>query len=137
MVLLRRFFIASLVALSIVLLYLWFVLLSPFGYEAPNDLPPIAEGEHQVFVYGTLRFGLVRWLVYDRWGNPQEATLPGFRREELDLKRARESHVEGYLLEVDATELKLLDRYERLGIRYYRDRVTLSNGDHAWVYRRL
>nr|WP_298415135.1 gamma-glutamylcyclotransferase [uncultured Halomonas sp.] len=137
MVLLRRFLITSFVALSVVLFYLWFVLLSPYGYEAPQDSPSITEGEHQVFVYGTLRFGLVRWLVYDRWGNPQKATLPGFRREELDLKRANGAQVEGYLLEVDATELKRLDRYERLGIRYYRDRVTLSNGDHAWVYRRL
>lgn len=137
MVLLRRSFIALLVALGIVLFYLWFVLLSPLGYEAPEDLPPIAEGEHQVFVYGTLRFGLIRWLVYDRWDDPQEATLAGFRREELDLKRASEAQVKGYLLEVDSTELKNLDRYERLGIRYYRDCVTLSNGNLVWVYRRI
>ncbi|WP_048306557.1 gamma-glutamylcyclotransferase family protein [Halomonas sp. PR-M31] len=137
MVLLRRFLLVSLVALGMVLFYLWFVLLSPFGYEAPKNLPPIARGEHQVFVYGTLRYGLVRWLVYDRWGSPQKVTLSGFRREKLDLHKAPQAQVEGYLLNVDATELKQLDRYERLGIRYTRDRVTLSNGNSVWVYRRL
>ncbi|MGC3874410.1 gamma-glutamylcyclotransferase family protein [Halomonas sp. GXIMD04776] len=136
-ILLRRFVFTVLAVLGIVLFYLWFVLLSPFGYEAPEDLSPIAQGEHQVFVYGTLRYGLIRWLVYDRWGDPKEVTLSGFRRDELDLKKAPTAQVKGYLLEVDATELKKLDRYERLGIRYYRDRIILDNGTSAWVYRRL
>ncbi|SHE93370.1 Uncharacterized conserved protein YtfP, gamma-glutamylcyclotransferase (GGCT)/AIG2-like family [Modicisalibacter ilicicola DSM 19980] len=137
MFLLRRFSIAVLAALAILLFYLWFVLLSPFGYETPDDLPPVAAGEHQVFVYGTLRFGMVRWLVYGRWDDPQEATLSGFRRDELDLEKAPEVQVNGYLLDVDAEELRRLDRYERLGIRYRRERVTLDNGTSAWVYRRL
>lgn len=136
-ILLRRLFIAASAALSILLFYLWFVLLSPFGYEAPDDLSPISAGEHQVFVYGTLRFGLVRWLVYDRWGDPEKARISGYRREGLDLEKTPDAWVNGYLLEVDADELKQLDRYERVGIRYRRERIRLDDGSSAWVYRRL
>ncbi len=135
-VLLRRLFIATLVALGILLFYLWYVLLSPFGYETPENLPPISEGEHQVFVYGTLRYGLIRWLVYDRWGNPQQANLSGYRRDELDLEEVPGAQVKGFILKVDASELKQLDRYERLGIRYKRERIKIDDDISVWVYLR-
>lgn len=137
MALLRRVLIAALAGLAVLLIYLWVVLLSPFGYQAPKDLPPVTPGEHQVFVYGTLRFGIVRWLVYDRWGDPEHAVLSGYRRDGLDLEKETGARVEGYLLSVDAEELRELDRYERLGIRYRRVKVTLASGDSVWVYRRL
>lgn len=117
--------------------YLWLVMLSPFIYERPADLAPIASGEHRVFVYGTLRHPAIRWLVYGRSGDPREATLEGFRRDGLDLTPAANGRVEGLVLRVDAAELARLDRYERLGIRYERVRVELANGLDAWVYQRL
>lgn len=117
--------------------WLWLTLLSPFGYDPPDDLAPIAQGTHEVFVYGTLRSGLVRWLVTGRAGESRPAVLEGFRREGLDLTEAPGERVVGELLRVSAEELARLDRYERLGIRYERVRLPLADGREAWVYRRL
>ncbi|ATJ82800.1 gamma-glutamylcyclotransferase family protein [Halomonas beimenensis] len=117
--------------------WLWLVLLSPWTYDRPEHLAPVAPGSHALFVYGTLRHAPVRWLVYGRTGDPEEAVLPGYRREELDLEPDPDGRVEGLLLRVDAGELTRLDRYERLGIRYERVRVTLADGRNAWTYRRL
>ncbi|WP_192037018.1 gamma-glutamylcyclotransferase family protein [Halomonas sp. YLGW01] len=133
-----RFALGSTVGtLSIVAGYLWWTLLSPFAYERPADLPPIQTGEHQVFVYGTLTHAPVRWLVYGRIGDPEPASLPGFRQQALDLESAPDQSVQGMVLEVDAEELAALDRYERLGYRYKRVRLRLGDGRQVWVYRRL
>lgn len=117
--------------------YLWWALLSPFGYSPPEELAPIAAGEHRVFVYGTLRYAPLRWLVYGRSGDPESASLPGYRRQGLDIARDAAANVEGLLLRVDAGELAKLDRYERLGLRYERVELPLADGRLAWVYRRM
>ncbi|QFU01639.1 AIG2-like family protein [Halomonas sp. THAF5a] len=117
--------------------WLWLTMLSPFTYERPGHLPPIQEGPHRVFVYGTLTHAPIRWLVYGRAGEPRPAVLEGFRRRGLDLASCGECEVEGLRLSVTAEELARLDRYERLGIRYERVRLTLRDGTSAWVYRRL
>lgn len=137
MPLLRRALLAALAGVALLLIYLWLTLLSPFFYDPPANNPSVGEGPHQVFVYGTLRYGVVRWLVYDRWGDPMPASLAGYRRTGLDLEATRDERVEGWLLTVSAEELRDLDRYERLGVRYRRVRVTLESGDTAWTYRRL
>jgi len=116
--------------------WLWLTMLSPFTYERPAHLAPIGEGPHEVFVYGTLTHAPIRWLVYGRVGDPDPAVLEGYRRNDLDLEQAPRSEVEGLVLSVDAGELARLDRYERLGIRYDRVRVTLADGRRAWAYRR-
>lgn len=133
-----RLVLASLVGMPLALAaWLWWTLLSPFGYEPPADLAPIAEGPHAVFVYGTLRSGFVRWVVMGRSVESRPVVLEGFRREGLDLTEAPGERVVGELIEVSAEELARLDRYERLGIRYTRVRLALGDGREAWVYRRL
>ncbi len=117
--------------------WLWLTMLSPFTYDRPDHLPEIDEGPHKVFVYGTLRSGLVRWIVKGRAGESRSARLEGFRRSALDLEEAPGEHVEGEVITVSAEELARLDRYERLGIRYERVRLVLADGTEAWVYRRL
>ena len=117
--------------------WLWLTLLSPFTYDRPDDLPAITEGRHEVFVYGTLRSGLVRWVVTGRRGDSEPAELEGFRREGLDLTEAPGERVEGEVIDVTAEELARLDRYERLGIRYERVALELTDGREVWVYRRL
>ncbi|MGM0637727.1 MAG: gamma-glutamylcyclotransferase family protein [Pseudomonadota bacterium] len=117
--------------------WLWLTLLSPFTYDRPDHLAPIEAGLHEVFVYGTLRFGLVRWLVTGRAGESRSATLEDFQRTALDLEEAPGERVKGEVITVSAAELARLDRYERLGIRYERVRLTLADGSAAWVYRRL
>ena len=116
--------------------WLWLSLLSPWTYDRPDQLLPIQQGPHRVFVYGTLTHAPIRWLVYGRVGDPDPAVLEGYRRNDLDLEQAPRSEVEGLVLSVDAGELARLDRYERLGIRYDRVRVTLADGRRAWAYRR-
>lgn len=118
-------------------LYLWFVLLSPFGYDYPEHMAPetTESGYHRVFVYGTLRFAPVRWIVTGRVGEATPYTLAGYRKTGLDLERDPDSEVDGLILRVSSDELRRLDRYERLGIKYRRTAVTLSDGRQAWVYQ--
>ncbi|MGR2737004.1 gamma-glutamylcyclotransferase family protein [Billgrantia sp. Q4P2] len=126
-----------LATLLAVLGWLWLTMLSPYTYDRPDHLPDIEEGEHAVFVYGTLRFAPVRWMVMGRAGETETAVLEGVRREGLDLTEAPGERVEGEVIVVDAGELERLDRYERLGIRYQRVPMRLANGRAVWVYRRL
>lgn len=133
----RYLVVAVLGSLTCVAFYLWLTMLSPFFYDRPDDLEAIDPGPHQVFVYGTLQYAPVRWLVYGRSGNPETAILQGYRRKGLDLVESPDTEVEGYLLTVSQTELARLDRYERLGQRYERQRLQLADGTRAWVYIRL
>jgi gamma-glutamylcyclotransferase (GGCT)/AIG2-like uncharacterized protein YtfP len=127
----------ALTALLALLGWLWLTMLSPLTYDRPDHLPDIEEGDQAVFVYGTLRFAPVRWVVMGRAGKTEPAVLEGFRRERLDLVEAPDEQVMGEVVVVDAGELKRLDRYERLGIRYQRVPKRLADGRMAWVYRRL
>lgn len=134
---LKRLLILLLLTLAGIALWLWLTMLSPWFYERPDHLPEIEQRQNHVFVYGTLRYAPVRWVVMGASGSPQEATLEGFERNQLDLTPNPHSYVEGLLLEVTPTQLARLDRYERLGIRYERVKQTLSDGTTAWVYLRL
>lgn len=131
----------AMAALALVLMtfaYLWYALLSPIGYQAPPGMPPVDETRtHRVFAYGTLRSRVLRWMVIGRAGDDQPATLPGYRRDGLDIAPAPGAETDGEVFEVSADELRRLDRYERLGIRYERVERTLADGTKAWVYRRL
>ncbi|WP_111655414.1 gamma-glutamylcyclotransferase family protein [Isoalcanivorax indicus] len=135
---LQRALLLVLTAAVLLLFYLWFTLLSPFGYNPPPDLPAIdAQHPHEVFAYGTLTRPWVRRLVMGRAGEARPAALPGYRREGLDILPDLSASTDGVVVEVDARELARLDRYERLGIRYERVRKTLEDGSDAWVYQRI
>ncbi|WP_035572741.1 gamma-glutamylcyclotransferase family protein [Halomonas halocynthiae] len=134
---LRYLVLTGLFVVSLPLLWLWLTLLSPWTYQQPEGLPAMPESQQQVFVYGTLTHAPVRWLVYGRTGNPVAAQLAGFERQGLDLAPNAHAQVNGLLLNVNVNELRRLDRYERLGVRYERVRVRLSEGQQAWVYQRL
>lgn len=133
-----RLFLLAIFGLPLALAgWLWLTMLSPFTYDRPEGLTPITAGPHEIFVYGTLRLGPVRWIVMGRAGDSEPAVLEGFRREGLDLTEAPGEHVEGEVIEVSAQELARLDRYERLGLRYERVRLKLAENREVWVYRRL
>ncbi|MBZ5487851.1 gamma-glutamylcyclotransferase [Halomonas aquamarina] len=117
--------------------WLWLTMLSPWFYSPPDDFSQVEQRPHHVFVYGTLRYTAVRWIVMGRAGDPQVATLEGYHRNGLDVSVQPGSRVEGLLLSVTPDELEQLDRYERLGDRYTRERKTLADGNVAWVYVRL
>lgn len=133
----RHLFLASLLGGFGLLFWLWLTLLSPWTYQRPADLPTLPDGPQQVFVYGTLTYAPVRWLVYGRTGSPTIAQLDGFERQGLDLNPTENARTEGLILEVSSNELMRLDRYERLGVRYERTWVQLADGQQVWVYRRL
>ncbi|CAN0601045.1 unnamed protein product [Ectocarpus sp. 12 AP-2014] len=137
MVWLKRLLVASGLGLISVAGWLWLTMLSPWFYDRPDALPAIEQRTHHVFVYGTLRYAPVRFIVMGSVGEPEKAVLEGYRRNGLDLTQQPESQVEGLRLRVDASELARLDRYERLGIRYERVKKTLHDGSSAWVYLRL
>lgn len=137
MVWFKRLFIASGVGLLGMAGWLWLTMLSPWFYDRPDNLDGIEQRIHQVFVYGTLRYAPVRFVVMGSFGTPKEAVLKGYQRNSLDLTPQQGSNVEGLLLRVDAVELARLDRYERLGVRYNRIAITLESGSRAWVYLRL
>ncbi|MGM0951889.1 MAG: gamma-glutamylcyclotransferase family protein [Pseudomonadota bacterium] len=132
-----RYTLATVLAIFVVgISYLWLTFASPFGYNPTVDLPTIEEdATYSVFVYGTLTHPWVRWLVMGRTGESEPAKLPGYRKEELDIKPADGAVTKGEVITVDADELRALDRYERLGVRYERVKLTLENGESAWVYR--
>jgi gamma-glutamylcyclotransferase (GGCT)/AIG2-like uncharacterized protein YtfP len=117
--------------------WLWLTMLSPWFYERPDDLAAIEQRTHQVFVYGTLRYAPVRWVVMGDSGDPESATLEDHQRNGLDLLPSPGSQVKGLRLSVTADQLARLDRYERLGIRYERVEKQLADGTRAWVYQRL
>ena len=125
-----------LVSFTALLFYLWFAMLSPYGYERPDTLPAIdSSRDHEVFVFGTLTQPWVRYIVMGRAGETEPAVLEGYEKEALDIRPSTDEEVEGQLLRVTPGELARLDRYERLGIRYERVKMTLADGTSAWVYR--
>lgn len=134
---------ATAVVLAIIAVYLWVMLVAPFGYQypeayyPPKDSAAMEVGDPQrVFVYGTLRYRLVRGLIIRGASDPRPAVLKGYKRQGLDIQPQPGASVEGLLLTVNAGQLRRLDRYERLGVRYEREQVRLEDGTLAWVYRR-
>lgn len=125
-------------ALCLFLAWLWYNLLSPWGYKMPAGLPAvIPTEEYRVFVYGTLTQGWVRWLVTGEQIDTRPAQLKGYYRDGLNLVPQAGAHTPGQLMVVTGENLIDLDRYERLGIRYERTEMTLVDGQSAWVYTRL
>ncbi|MBU1187444.1 MAG: gamma-glutamylcyclotransferase [Gammaproteobacteria bacterium] len=120
------------------LLWLWWTLFSPWGYAPPADLPPMdAAVQQQVFAYGTLRQPLLRWLVIGRLPEVQPAVLPGFRKQGRNVLPQPGAMTRGVVFAVSAGELRRLDRYERLGVRYQRRQLPLASGRSAWMYLRI
>jgi gamma-glutamylcyclotransferase (GGCT)/AIG2-like uncharacterized protein YtfP len=108
------------------------------AYLDPIDIVvPEEPGPHRLFVYGTLRSPIVRFVVTGRVRPAEPATLPGFRRIERNIISDAEAEVEGYVVHVSTSELRRLDRYERTGQVYERVELTLEDGEPAWVYRML
>ncbi|WP_235263672.1 gamma-glutamylcyclotransferase family protein [Nitrincola sp. A-D6] len=92
---------------------------------------------HRVFAFGTLKQPWVRFIVTGHAGETKDAVLPGKRREGLNIIADPSAQTPGLVFEVNGRQLARLDRYERLGVRYERVKMTLDDGSQAWVYRRL
>ncbi|MGQ7242968.1 gamma-glutamylcyclotransferase family protein [Salinicola sp. V024] len=136
--LLIGFFVLLITAIAIGAGYFWYTFMSPYGYQ-PAETAVIDDRvpEQDVFVYGTLRYDWLRWVIMGTPADTRDATLKGYRRQDLDILPQADAEVPGEVLTVSPDALKALDRYERLGIRYTRESVKLEDGTIAWVYRRI
>lgn len=137
MTLLRRISLAAVLLgltpwVGIVHLPLWLPPVTPAIIAAQ---PEPGQGPHRVFGYATLTNPAIRLAVVGEVTPAQQARLPGFRRNERDMRPDQDSAIPGMVFEVDDRGLLRLDRYERLGALYRRDKVALADGSHAWVYR--
>ena len=122
----------------LIICYLWLTFVSPFFYQNTGEQAVIDEqASYRVFVYGTLTKPWVRWLVMGRAAESTTARLPGFRKDALDIHPQVGATTDGQVITVTGAELKALDRYERLGVRYKRIKLVLENGDAVWVYKRI
>jgi len=132
----KYLFVSLFCLLILAIAYLWLTFSSPFLYNPPENLPPIEENTtYSVFVYGTLTKPWVRWLVMGRAGESEPSALVGFRKDKLNIKTGPKMVTKGEVIKVNADELRALDRYERLGVRYERIELLLQDGKSVWVYR--
>ena len=137
MTVLRRFSLAALL-LSLVLwvgivhLPVWLPPVTPAIIAAQ---PEPGHGPHRVFGYATLTNPAIRLAVVGEITPAQEAHLAEFRRDGRDMRPDEDATLSGMVFAVDDAGLLRLDRYERLGTMYRRDRFTLTDGTQAWVYR--
>lgn len=115
---------------------LWLRLLGPFGYSLPEGMQ-YQQHSYQLFVYGTLRNRWLRWVIIGQDVAVTADGLPGFQKQGLTVVANQAAVTSGLRLEVSARQLQRLDRYERLGQRYCRFKVSLLSGESAWVYQRM
>jgi len=137
---LRKYRVALLIAVVGLLLGLWgwWIFISPLAYQPPENSRPIyAETNQRVFVYGTLRYPLIRRLILRQTTPASPAILPDYRKQGLDIVRSPGAMTQGLVFTVTPQGLRRLDRYERIGLRYDRVLLTLADGKTAWVYQRL
>ncbi len=97
--------------------------------------PTLPEGDQRVFGYATLSSPLVRGVVAGRRLPGEPAVLAGWERVGRHLRPDPQAEVEGVVFTVTPRALHRLDRYERAGERYLRERKELADGSEAWVYR--
>jgi gamma-glutamylcyclotransferase (GGCT)/AIG2-like uncharacterized protein YtfP len=116
----------------------WWTFVSPHAYSPPSSsVIAIDAGEQRVFAYGTLGNPLIRLLITRERTQTSPAHLPGYRKQGLDIIEADTAKTTGVVFSVTPQGLRRLDRYERVGERYQRLQVTLTDGEPAWVYQRL
>ncbi len=98
------------------------------------------ENRERLFVYGTLQEPEIQQKIFGRKTAGLPDTLPGYRKSEviidddkyLAIVPSAESGVDGFVLTITPSELKLIDDYETAS--YKRLDLTLQSGKHAWVY---
>ncbi|WP_051678488.1 gamma-glutamylcyclotransferase family protein [Thiomicrospira pelophila] len=120
-----------------VIIYLWWLFVSPLGYSAQRVDDLSEQASYRVFAYGTLTNPVIRWLIIHQRVDTQPAQLRDYHQVGLDVHVRKGAVTEGVVFEVDANALRKLDRYERVGERYKRVKMSLTDGSQAWVYQRL
>lgn len=128
----------SLMIVLIAALIFWWVWINPFNFTHTTSTD-YEEGRasHRVFAFGTLKNPWVRTLIMRAYAPTEDAILPDYRRQRLDLCAEQGSETHGLVFEATQAQLQRLDRYERVGVKYERVLHLLKDGEPAWVYRIL
>jgi len=112
----------SLLVLLLFVVTLWWVWVNPYNFQFTESKDYSQQGSHRVFAFGTLTNPVIRILIMRAYVPTEPAVLTDFRRQGLDLCADPSAETEGLLFHATSRQLKRLDRYERLGIKYQRDR---------------
>ncbi len=121
--------------LTVVLLWVLITRAPIYLPQLDETAPPVPEEDSYVFGFATLTNPLVRLVVVGRPVPAEPAALRGWQRYRRDLRDAPDITLHGVRFRVTPEELIRLDRYERTGRKYRRDKMELEDGKTAWVYR--
>ncbi len=93
-----------------------------------------------MFVFGTLMSDATLAMLGVAPTEKQNATLPGFQKEGLNIIEDPASVVRGHYFHINEAELVILDRYESVDSKYgyHRFLVNVQVGDvwkRAYVYQ--
>lgn len=75
----------------------------------------------RLFIYGTLKHPIVRWLLLRKRVPVTPATLPQYRKVGRNVVPDEQASVSGFILEVNERQLAILDRYEKVPLKYERE----------------
>ena len=95
--------------------------------------PTDTERTETVFVYATLTNPIIRTLTCQCLTNLTPATLSQYEQINRTIVPNQTENVSGGLISVTPSELRRLDRYERVPTRYTREVVQVHN-QPVWVY---
>lgn len=128
----------GIIFLLVLVVGFWWVWLNPYSFTfSETTLTIDQEAEHRVFAFGTLTNPIVRSLVIFGYVPTEPGALEGYSRHRLDLLPQEGAVTQGRVFYVNAVQLRRLDRYERVGVKYERYLYILKDGEPAWVYRRI
>jgi gamma-glutamylcyclotransferase (GGCT)/AIG2-like uncharacterized protein YtfP len=113
----------------VILLILLVTLSGIFLYQPPKAEPD----DNSVFVYGTLKYPIIRNLVCLCRSATTETTLQGFRKNNLNILPSEGDEVKGKIIYVDDEELARIDNYEDVPDKYRREKIMI-NGQEHFVY---
>ena len=94
----------------------------------------------KLFVYGTLRESSTQKKVIGRICTTKKDILEGYTVKKVVIEKKyyraitkkKSTKVKGLVIAVTKKELLIIDKYETG--KYYRKKVILKSGIHAWVY---
>ena len=113
----------TVLAILLVFLFSGWLLTSPQTKPTDNTL----------FVYGTLKYPIVRNLVCLCRSETKDVTLNDYAKEGLNIVPQSGSDVEGKIIYVSDRELARIDKYENVPDKYLRDKIIIDDVEH-FVY---
>jgi gamma-glutamylcyclotransferase (GGCT)/AIG2-like uncharacterized protein YtfP len=96
-------------------------------------LPQAEPTDHSVFVYGTLKYPVIRNVICLCRSETQDVVLVDYKKAGLNIVPEPGSEVVGKIIHVSDAELARLDWYENVPDKYRRDTIMIDNKEY-FVY---